>query len=134
MGFYHYHLFSNCVMLQFSLQSSLSSLPSHPSLSFLLSLPLPSLPLLTPSLPPSLSLLPLSLSLPLPSLPSSPLPTIIKAYTLELEQMEKPASISPLISEKNTKIRALGGEIAALRQEMHEICAQREEHIQHMKR
>jgi hypothetical protein len=58
----------------------------------------------------------------------------IQAYTLELEQMEKPESISPLISEKNTKIRALGGEIAVLRQEMHEICAQREEHIQHIKR
>ena len=60
--------------------------------------------------------------------------TCAKAYTVELEQMENPTSIQPLIAEKNSQIRAVSEKVTQLTQEMQEISSQRDEHIQHMRR
>ena len=88
------------------------------------------------------SYLPLSLSpllpLPLTFSPSPPLPlsphSTHQAYTAELEKMEDPASVTPIITQKQSRMRELAREVTDLTHEMQSLGDKREEYIQHMRR
>lgn len=47
--------------------------------------------------------------------------------------MEDPASITPLIAEKQGRIRELSSEVTQLNHELQELRSQREEYIQHLR-
>ena len=57
-----------------------------------------------------------------------------QAFTSELEKMEDPASITPLISQKQSRMRGVAREVTDLTHEMHSVNDKREECIQHMRR